>query len=85
MKIQVEINPEIMERLSIEAQARGIALEAYAENLLREALAARSEPQAELSVDDLHAMLNALALGSDRLPKVRTSAFTRGSFYDGRL
>jgi hypothetical protein len=85
MTIQIELDPKIVERLAAEAQARGIPLESYAESLLREAIAARSQLQGRLSVDELHFMLNAMAEGSDKLPKVATSAFARGSFYENRL
>jgi hypothetical protein len=85
MTIQLELNPEFVERLSAEAKARGVGLEEYAETLLREAIATHSEPQGLLSVGELHAMLDAIAKDSDRLPKVRTSAFTRESFYEERL
>ncbi|HEY4899887.1 MAG TPA: hypothetical protein VIH91_03600 [Terriglobales bacterium] len=84
MTIQIELNPEIMERLAAEAAAHGIALEEYAERLLREAIATRAEPQGQLSVAELRAMLNAIAEGSEKLPKVPTSAFTRESFYEER-
>jgi len=85
MTIQIELNPEIMKRLAAEAEAHGIALEEYAERLLREAIATHAEPHGELSVAELHAMLNAIAEGSEKLPKVPTSAFTRESFYEERL
>ena len=82
MRIQLELNPELMERLAAEAQARGIGLEEYAGLLLREAIATHSEPQGSPSIQDLHAMLHEIAEGSDKLPKVPTSAFTRESLYD---
>jgi hypothetical protein len=85
MTIQIELNPEIMEQLTAEAEAHGIALEEYAERLLREAIANRAEPRGQISVAELHAMLNAIAEGSEKLPKVPTSAFTRESFYEERL
>ena len=84
MTIQIELNPEIMERLAEEAEAQGIALEEYVERLLREAIATHAEPQGQLSVAELRAMLNAIAEGSEKLPKVPTSAFTRQSFYEDR-
>ena len=85
MTIQIELNPEMMERLAAEAEAEGIPLEEYAERLLREAIATHAEPQGQLSVAELHAMLNGIAEGSEKLPKVPTSAFTRESFYEDRL
>ena len=81
MTIQIELNPEIMVRLAAEAAAHGIALEEYAERLLREAIAPRAGPQGQTSVAELHTMLNAIAEGSEKLPKVPTSAFTRETFY----
>ena len=81
MTIQIELNPEIVERLAAEAAAHGIAIEEYAERLLREAIATRAETQGQISVAELDTMLNAIAEGSEKLPKVPTSAFTRESFY----
>src|SRR5262245_22139158 len=85
MTIRVEINPEIEAELVAGAQARGLALEKYAENLLREAIASHCESQGHLSVEELHAMLDAIAQGSENLPKLPTTAFTHESFYEGRL
>jgi hypothetical protein len=85
MTIQLELNPELMKRLAAEAQARGIKLEEYAGLLLRGAIGTHSEPQGSLSVEELHAMLREIADGSDKLPKVPTSAFTRESLYDERI
>ena len=42
MTIRVELNPEMERQLAAEALARGIALEVYAQRLLREAIASRS-------------------------------------------
>ena len=85
MTIQVEISPEVEARLVAEARAQGIPPEKVAERLLQEALVTRSIPQGNLTVEELHAMLNAIAEGSDKLPRVPTSAFTRESFYEDRL
>ena len=83
MTIQIELNPEIMERLAAEAAAHGIALGVCGTP------AARGDchpcgASGQLSVAELHAMLNAIAEGSEKLPKVPTSAFTRESFYEER-
>lgn len=84
MTIQIELNPEVMERLAAEAEAQGVALEVYAERLLREAIAPHAAPQGQISVEELHNMLSAIAEGSEKLPKVPTAAFTRESFYEDR-
>jgi hypothetical protein len=69
MTIQIELNPEVMERLAAEAEAQGVALEVYAERLLREAIATHAAPQGKLSVEELRTMLGAIAEGAEKLPK----------------
>ena len=82
MTIQVQLNPEMEARLLSEAQEQGIPLEELAERLLRQALASRSRPRGNLSVEEFHAMLDALAEGSETLPNLKTEGFTRESFYN---
>lgn len=84
MTIHVELNPEIEAQLVAEARAQGMPLEKMAERLLREALASRSLPQGNLSVDEFHLMLKSLAAGSEELPNLPTESFTRESFYEDR-
>ena len=84
MTIQLELDPEFVERLSAEAKARGIGWEEYAESLLREAIATRSDSQGTLTVAELNTMLKTIAEGADRLPKLSTSPFTRESFNEER-
>jgi hypothetical protein len=85
MTIRVELSPEMEARLVEGARERGISVEKYAEVLLKDAVAPRGEPTGQVSVEELHVMLRAIAEGSDRLPKVPTSAFSRESFYEGRV
>lgn len=84
MTIQVELNAEIEARLVAEARAQGLPLEKVAERLLQEALASRSAPQGNLSLEEFHTMLDALAKGSEGLPNLPTESFTRESFYEDR-
>lgn len=84
MTIQVELNPEAQAQLVAVAQAQGVPLEKVAERLLHEALASRSVPQGNMSVAEFHAMLDALAKGSEKLPNLATESFTRESFYEDR-
>ena len=81
MRIQPQLSSNLMECLSAEAKARGVRLEDYAETLQREAIATRTTPLEHLSLVELHGMLTAIAEGTEKLPKVPTSAFTRESFY----
>ena len=85
MTIHVELNPEAEARLVAEARSQGVPLEKVAEQLLHEALASRLTPQGNLSVEQFHAMLAALAEGSEKLPTLPTESFTRESFYEDRL
>lgn len=85
MVIQVELSPEAGARLTAEAQAHGIAPEKYAGSLLQDALASPIRGSGKLTVEELHTMLRQIAEGSDRLPNLPTSAFTRESFYEDRL
>jgi hypothetical protein len=82
--IHIELNPEMETRLVAEAQAQGTPLEKVAERLLEEALASRSLPQGNLTMEEFHTMLVALAEGSEELPNLPTESFTRQSFYEDR-
>jgi hypothetical protein len=84
MTIHVELNAEMEARLVAEARAHGTPLEKVAERLLEEALASRSIPQGNLTVEEFHMMLVALAEGSEKLPNLPTESFTRQSFYEDR-
>jgi len=83
MTIKVELKPETEAWLVAGAQARGISVEEYAESLLRDAITLQSEGSGQLSVREVRAMLTSIAEGSDKLPKLPTTAFTRESFYEG--
>lgn len=85
LTIQVELNSETEARLTAAAQAHGVALEKYVGALLREVLAALPAGSGRLTLDELHEMLRGIAEGSDKLPHLPTSAFTRESFYEDRL
>jgi hypothetical protein len=84
MTIQVELNAETEARLIAAAQARGVALEKFVSALLYEAVAVSQEGTGRLTVSELHAMLNEIATGAEKLPHVPTTAFTRESFYEDR-
>jgi hypothetical protein len=85
MTIRVELNAESEARLKAEARAKGLPLEKVAEQLLREALAGRTLSRGQMSVEEFHRMLDAMAKGSERLPDLPTESFSRASFYEDRL
>jgi hypothetical protein len=84
MTIQVELNPEIEARLVAEASARGVAIEEYARELLLEALHVSPSKRGHLTPEEAREMLRAMGEGSEKLPVLRDSAFSRESFYEGR-
>lgn len=84
MTIQIELTPEAEARLTAEAQDHGVPLEEYAGNLLQLALTPPPNPSGRLTVEEARTMLAELAEGSEKLPKLPTSAFSRESFYEGR-
>ena len=85
MTIRVELTPETEARLIAEARAKGLPLETVAEQLLREALIGGSFSQGQMSVEEFHQMLDAMAEGSEGLPDLPTESFSRESFYEDRL
>jgi hypothetical protein len=85
MAIHIELSPESEARLAAEAQARGLEIEKYAGSLLQQALATSTDHPGPLTVERFHAMLDALAQGSERLPDLATASFTRESFYEDRV
>lgn len=85
MTIQVELSPQAEARLAAEALAHGIAPEKYAGSLLQDFLAPPAGASGKLTVDELQMMLSQIAEGSEKLPNLPTSAFTRESFYEDRL
>jgi hypothetical protein len=85
MTIRVELSPDIEARLKAEARAQGVPLEQIAERLLSKALTERPFSRGQISVEEFHQMLNALAEGSETLPDLPTASFSRESFYEDRL
>lgn len=85
MTIQVKLSPQAEARLASEALAHGIVPEKYAGRLLQDLLAPPAGASGKLTVDELNLMLSQIAEGSEQLPDLPTSAFTRESFYEDRL
>lgn len=83
--IRVELNPETEARLRAEARARGLPLEKVAEQLLKEALSGRSSSRDQMSVEEFHRMLDAMAEESERLPDLPTESFSRGAYSPTRF
>jgi hypothetical protein len=85
MTFKVELTPETEARLVAEAKAQGLSLEKAAEQILNRALTERSSVRGVLSVEEFHRILENIAQGSEMLPDLPTSSFSRESFYEDRL
>jgi hypothetical protein len=83
--IRVDLSPDTEARLVAEARAQGLPLEIVAERLLKEALTERPVSRGQLSVEEFHRVLDAMAEGSEKLPALPTESFSRESFYEDRL
>jgi hypothetical protein len=81
MTILVEVSPEAEASLKAEAALRGLDLQKYAAKVLEDAAASRSSGASKLTREEFQAMLRELAEGSEALPKLPTSAFSRESIY----
>ena len=84
MTIRVDLSPEAEARLVVEARAQGLPLEKVVERLLEEALTERLPSRGQMSVEEFHRMLDAMAEGSKELPDLPTEVFSRESFYEER-
>jgi hypothetical protein len=80
MTIVVEVSAEVEASLKAEAERHGMDLQKYAGKLLAEGRTLSSKPR--LTAEEFHAMLRELQEGSEVLPKLPTSAFSRESIYE---
>ena len=84
MTIQLELDAETEARLNALAAQQGVAPEQYASDFLRENVPPFSTGSGKLTMEEFHAMLKELQSGSENLPVLPTSAFSRESFYEDR-
>lgn len=73
----------VPDELAAQAHELGISLEAYVQSLIEQA---RSKPthQQPRTTEQIESFFAAMAEGSERLPLLPTTTFTRDSFYDDR-
>ncbi|HUI42027.1 MAG TPA: hypothetical protein VL523_08670 [Terriglobia bacterium] len=80
MSITLNLSPEIVAGLRSQAQARGLPLDAYLQELLSHSAAAPRGGET-LRLQQFDAELDALAEGSEGFPYLPPQAVTRESFY----
>jgi len=80
MTVKVELTPEIEQRLTERARARGVDLNAYIQKMIEDA-AAVVPNVTEIDVDGINAMLDEFAEMGKDLPVIPLSALTREAMY----
>jgi len=78
--VQIELRPEIEARLAAEAQARGVKIHTYVENLLEQAVATRAILPRRRTREEMHAFFEVMSAHSNKIPQWPDEAFTRESF-----
>jgi len=79
MTVRLELKPDIEANLAAQARARGVALDAYLQEVIEDLGRTKAAPPA--SLQDLRATLDALAEMGRDLPHLPSSAFSRESNY----
>ena len=79
MTVTLELKPEVEHALMVQAQAQGLALEAYLQSIVEDA--AHASPPAKRDVVQFRAALDRLAQMGRDLPHLPSSAFSRESIY----
>jgi hypothetical protein len=83
MTLVLELDAETENRLRAQADARGVAVEAFGESVLRKS--GENEVQVKRqTVEGFEAMLRELAKGSESRPVLPPEVFERESFYEDR-
>lgn len=78
--IQLEISPELEERVIVAARARGMEPNAYASQIVTDAVALTTEKP--LSKEASVEFLTQMASHAHEMPQLPDSAYTRESFYE---
>lgn len=81
MTIQVELKPQVEEQLAAAAEANGMTMESYAQQLLQEALASDPVSRARVSREEFQRFLEELAMDAPGPPQLRSETFPRETIY----
>jgi hypothetical protein len=75
----MRISVTIPEQLAVQAESRGISVDAYVRELLEHVAHDKTAPPR--SREEIEAFFTAMAEGSESLPLLPTESFTRSGFY----
>jgi len=81
MTIQIELKPDLEQRLAAEARVRGMALEGYAEQILQDAMAANQNCRPRASQEEFRRFLDALAHKGTKGAPSNVDTFSREMIY----
>jgi hypothetical protein len=80
--MQIELSPDVENRLQSQARAQGVEAESFVRNLIETAVrSAPIRPRRSGAARDMTAFFKAMAANSDKIPQLPDEAFTRESFY----
>jgi hypothetical protein len=78
----MQITLTIPDDIAAQAQARGLSVEAYVQDLLEKARSEGQQPTRARTRQEIQTFFGAMAEGLERLPKLPTASFNRESFYE---
>jgi post-segregation antitoxin (ccd killing protein) len=78
----MQITLTIPDDIAAQAQARGLSVEAYVQDLIEKARSEGQQHPHTRTREEIQAFFRAMADGSERLPNLPTASFTRESFYE---
>lgn len=81
--VPIEIIVTIPDELAVQAEARGVSVQAFVQSLVDEAHRRSVSPEHRRSPEQIEAFFEAMAEGSEKLPAVPTASFSRASFLSG--
>jgi hypothetical protein len=81
MTIHVELKPQMEEQLAAAAEANGMSMESYAQQLLQEALASDPASRSRASREEFHGFLEEMAMDAPGPPQLQSETFSREMIY----
>jgi hypothetical protein len=79
----MQITLTIPDDIAAQAQAHGLSVEAYVQNLIEQQVRSQERQTAPVRTrEEIDSFFSAMSEGSQRLPLLPTSSFTRESFYE---
>ena len=78
----MQITLTIPDDVAAQAQARGLSVETYVQNLIEQQVRPQEQHARVRTREEIESFFSAMSEGSQRLPSLPTASFTRESFYE---